>query len=148
MSNLKDPIDTLITDYYRLLDKTKSVNGTDVPIYDEVAPDASAPYIYVINATTNNQDITTRSSYSTTVTVELGVKTKHKTKNLSRSDNDSIINHISNELIARPAKLDLSPDYNLIASTLDNRQLGQGEKVKGGIVVTGRIRPRHLIEQL
>lgn len=143
---MKDLYTSLRTAYHTALNGNLSYGGSNVPVYDRVPNTATYPY--VVYGQFSTTEIFASDVYIQDSTQELEVITGFDGNHGGNAMADSISNQIITIIRTRTeGYIDLSPNFKMISSTLDNSTSFVEDSVSH-LIYRRLIRFRHKIEEL
>lgn len=134
---MKDAGLILRTKVFERLNGFITYQSKEIPVYDDsaVPTDARMPYIVLGNYYATEQGEGSKQSYGQEVFLDIEVLTSYVNAFGGKKDSDTITNSISELIRTRQSGyLDLSPDWSVITTTLDN-SITQNELIKDGMIV-------------
>lgn len=144
---MKDCFNILQQKYFEAINGVVMSNGKEVKFYDSVVPEnAVAPYIVISGIVANESS--NKESYGQEVYVTLDIFTKFANSFGGRKQASIISDQVIQLIRTRQAGyLDLSPDFYMILSELDNTNTLE-VVVTDGVLVQRTIRFKHLIQEV
>jgi len=146
---MKDCFNILQQKYFEELNGNLASQGSNVPVYDSSAipADAVEPYVLLSNIFASEQGQGSKESYGQEVFVQVDVICK----NANAFGGKKQVGIISDQIITRirtrqAGYLDLSPDFYMILSELDNTNTTE-TLVQDGMIVQRTIRFKHLVQE-
>jgi hypothetical protein len=142
---MNNPSVALQTAYYTALTSPViSVDGATIPVYSDMAP-TSATGSYIVLGQQTFVDDADKQVFGTEATQNVTVVTTFDSdiggKKLSSRIADLVMQRIRTR-----ARLDLSPEFNMITSTLDS-YLTISEQSPTRTIIRAEMRFRHIIEE-
>jgi len=147
---MKDCFNILQQKYYEELNGNLVSNGANVPMYDasSVPADANTPYVLFNSVSATEQGEGSKESYGQEVYVTIDVYTKFANSFGGKKQASIISDQIIERIRTRQAGyLDLSPDFYMILSELDNTTTNE-TLVTDGVLVQRVIRFKHLVQEV
>lgn len=142
---MKDVGYSLRKAYYDKLLNSVSINGSYVPVYDNVPDTANYPYIQISNVSV--VDESTKTNFNSNCVVTVQVFTGTDGTNYSKADADNISNQVMQLLINRSSLPNAAPDFKVITNLLESTGYIESQ-YKGFYEVRKVIRIRNIVEQL
>lgn len=144
---MKDCFNILQQKYFEAINGVVMSNGNEVKFYDSVVPEnAVIPYIVISGIVANESS--NKESYGQEVYVTLDIFTKFANSFGGRKQASIISDQVIQLIRTRQAGyLDLSPDFYMILSELDNTNTLE-VVVTDGVLVQRTIRFKHLIQEV
>lgn len=138
---------TLRTAYFNALNNTITVNGSNVPFYDQVPSGAAYPYIFTSGFTSKEKS--TKDEFGYDITVTLAVAMKYPANYGGQSDVDTIVTGIQNKIRGTTTTsypLSLGPNFQMVNTYLDGTSFNRVDQ-SDGVYFYRTIRFRHFITQ-
>lgn len=146
---MKDCGNILQEKYFEALNGNLVSNAVNVPVYDgaSVPANASTPYVLLGGMIATEQGQGSKESYGQEVYFTVDVFTKYANSFGGKKQAGIISDQIIERIRTRQAGyLDLSPDFYMILSELDNTITNE-TLVADGMLVQRTIRFKHIVQE-
>jgi hypothetical protein len=142
---MKDVGFSLRKAYFNKLNGAVTLNGNNVPTYDNVPDSATYPYIQISNISVIDESTKTNFNNNCVVTIQIFTGTDGT--NYTKSDADNISNQVMLLLLNRSSLPDASADFKVITNSLESTNYIESQ-YDGFYEVRKVIRIRNIVEQL
>jgi len=142
---MKDVGFSLRKAYFNKLNGAVTLNGNNVPTYDNVPDTATYPYIQISNISVIDESTKTNFNNNCVVTIQIFTGTDGT--NYTKSDADNISNQVMLLLLNRSSLPDASADFKVITNSLESTNYIESQ-YDGFYEVRKVIRIRNIVEQL